>query len=85
MARIQLHFEVLTIKIKITHNQNSSYKEFHILYAKHDKDKSTSSGSDLTCPHCSSPVDETKNSIGCDKCGCWVHNTCKEIPTEALT
>ena len=47
--------------------------------------KSTSSGSDLTCPHCSSTVDETTNSIGCDKCGCWVHHTCTKIPTEALT
>ena len=47
--------------------------------------KSTSSGSDLTCPHCSPTVDETTNSIGCDKCGCWVHHTCTKIPTEALT
>ena len=47
--------------------------------------KSTRSGSDLTCPHCSSTVDETENSIGCDKSGCWVHHTCTKIPTEALT
>ena len=47
--------------------------------------KSTSSGSDLTCPHCSSTVDETTNSIGCNKNGCWVHHTCKKIPYEALT
>ena len=47
--------------------------------------KSTSSGSDLTCPHCSSRVDETTNSIECDKWDCWVHHTCTKIPTEALT
>ena len=46
--------------------------------------KSTSSGSGLTCPHCSSTVDETTNSVGCDKCGCWVHHTCTKILTEAL-
>ena len=46
--------------------------------------KLTSSGSDLTCQHCWSTVDETKNSIGCDQCGCWVHHTCTKIPTEAL-
>ena len=47
--------------------------------------KSTSSGSDSTCPHCSSTVDETSISNGCNNCGCWVHHTCTKIPTEALT
>ena len=47
--------------------------------------KSTSSGSDLTCPQCSSTVDEIKISIECDKCGCWVHHTCTKFSTEALT
>ena len=46
---------------------------------------SASSGSDLTCPRCSSTVDETTNSIGYDKSACWLLHTCTKIPTEALT
>ena len=36
------------------------------------------------CPQCSNSVDEQGESIHCDRCGSWVHQTCTKIPIEAL-
>ena len=36
------------------------------------------------CSKCSTDVNETDNSILCDKCGCWIHVSCTNIPAQAL-
>ena len=46
--------------------------------------RSDSVGSNLMCPQCSDSVDEQRESIHCDRCGSWVHQTCTKIPKEAL-
>ena len=42
------------------------------------------SNSTLSCPSCSNAVEETDDSIKCDKCDSWFHHSCTKLPNGAL-
>ena len=46
--------------------------------------RGTSESGPSQCSKCSTDVNETNNSILCDKCGCWMHVRCNNLPAEAL-
>ena len=47
--------------------------------------RGTSESGPSQCSKCSTDVNETENSILCDKCGCWIHVRSTNIPSEALS
>ena len=42
------------------------------------------SNSTLSCPSCSNAVEATDDSIKCDKCDLWFHQSCSKLPEGSL-